>query len=157
MNRKVLTGITIGAVAVMAVVALSGCTTAGLADNGSEVTVPEGSTVVINSQTEGIWVSGTGEITITPDVATLRVGVESQAATVVNIGVLEKNFDNNDVVSPQTLLDKKLIDKIKGVMPEVKILANGNLSKALNIEGCQLSKAAEENITKAKGKIKHVA
>jgi len=82
MNRKVLTGITIGAVAVLAVVALSGCTTAGLADNGSEVTVPEGSTVVINSQTEGIWVSGTGEITITPDVATLRVGVESQAATV---------------------------------------------------------------------------
>ena len=82
MNRKWLTGISVGAVAVLAVVALSGCSAAGLADNGSEVTVPEGSTVIINSQTDGIWVSGSGEITVTPDVATLRVGVEAQAATV---------------------------------------------------------------------------
>jgi uncharacterized protein YggE len=67
---------------VLAAVALSGCATAGLADNGSEVTVPSGSTVVINSQTDGIWVSGTGEITVTPDVAILRVGVEAQAETV---------------------------------------------------------------------------
>ena len=67
---------------------------------------------------------------------------------------MEKSFDNNDIVNPQTLLDKKLIDKLKGKMPKVKILANGNLTKALNIEGCQLSKTAEENITKAKGTVK---
>ncbi|MCK5044844.1 50S ribosomal protein L15 [Candidatus Parcubacteria bacterium] len=89
-----------------------------------------------------------------PKLKGYRFGTKSLAATVVNIGTLEKSFDNNDIVNPQTLLDKKLIDKLKGKMPKVKILANGNLTKALNIEGCQLSKTAEENITKAKGTVK---
>ncbi|MFC1859994.1 SIMPL domain-containing protein [Chloroflexota bacterium] len=37
----------------------------------------------INSQQEGIWVSGQGTVTVTPDIATLRLGVEAQATTVV--------------------------------------------------------------------------
>jgi hypothetical protein len=40
--------------------------------------------VDVNSQQEGIWVSGQGEITATPDLATLYLGVEAQADTVAD-------------------------------------------------------------------------
>jgi uncharacterized protein YggE len=36
----------------------------------------------VNQQYAGIWVSGKGEVTVTPDIATLQVGVEAQEATV---------------------------------------------------------------------------
>lgn len=38
--------------------------------------------VDVNSQQEGIWVSGEGKITVTPDLATLYLGVEAKADTV---------------------------------------------------------------------------
>ncbi len=40
------------------------------------------STDASGSQTTGIWVSGTGEVTVTPDIAILQAGVEVQEATV---------------------------------------------------------------------------
>jgi uncharacterized protein YggE len=57
---------------VLAIVGLCGCT-AGPTTIG---------TVDLNSQQEGIWVSGEGKVTVTPDIATLRLGIEAQAATV---------------------------------------------------------------------------
>ena len=36
----------------------------------------------LTTQNTGIWVSGTGEVTVTPDVALLEVGVEAQETTV---------------------------------------------------------------------------
>ncbi len=39
-------------------------------------------TIDINNQQEGIWVTGQGEVTVTPDLATLWLGVEAQADTV---------------------------------------------------------------------------
>jgi uncharacterized protein YggE len=39
-------------------------------------------TVDISSQQEGLWVSGEGKITVTPDLATLYLGVEATAKTV---------------------------------------------------------------------------
>jgi uncharacterized protein YggE len=38
--------------------------------------------VVSSSQQEGIWVTGQGKVTVVPDVATLQLGIEAQAATV---------------------------------------------------------------------------
>jgi uncharacterized protein YggE len=38
---------------------------------------------VYSSQQTGIWVSGTGEVTVTPDVAILTLGVQAQETTVV--------------------------------------------------------------------------
>jgi uncharacterized protein YggE len=35
-----------------------------------------------NFQSTGIWVTGTGEVTVTPDIANLQVGVEAQETTV---------------------------------------------------------------------------
>ena len=60
---------------VLAVVGLAGCnpdTTGSIEIEGLN----------INNQQEGIWVSGQGEVTVTPDIATLRLGVDVQAASV---------------------------------------------------------------------------
>jgi len=60
---------------VLAIVGLAGCSP----DNTVPVEI-EG--LSISNQQEGIWVSGQGVVTVTPDIATLRLGVEVQAATV---------------------------------------------------------------------------
>ena len=66
MKKNWLVGISLALV--LAVVGLCGCA------------APEQINLV--SQQEGIWVSGQGVVTVTPDIATLRLGVEVQAATV---------------------------------------------------------------------------
>jgi len=40
------------------------------------------STSPVTSQNTGIWVSGTGEVTTTPDIASLEVGIEAQEVSV---------------------------------------------------------------------------
>jgi len=74
---------------------------------------------------------------------------------VVNLGILDKKFKEGEVVSPSTLLSKRIIRKIKGKIPKVKILGTGNI-KSLIIKNCLLSKTAEEKIKKAGGKIQNV-
>lgn len=68
---------------------------------------------------------------------------------IVNVGDLEKSFNDGDLVNPETLLEKRLIARINGRIPEVKILGSGELKKSLKIENCRFSKSAEE-ILKAK-------
>ena len=60
---------------VLAIVGLAGCNSA----NTAPIEI-EG--LSINNQQEGIWVSGQGEVTATPDIATLSLGVEVQAESV---------------------------------------------------------------------------
>jgi uncharacterized protein YggE len=59
----------IGLVLVLAAVGFSGCSTGETKLN-------------LNSQQEGIWVNGEGKVSAIPDIATLSLGVEAQAATV---------------------------------------------------------------------------
>jgi uncharacterized protein len=73
-NKKWLWAI--GAALIVPVVVFSGC--AGI-PGGVTNTGP----IKVVSQQEGIWVTGTGKMTVTPDLATLSLGVESQEATVV--------------------------------------------------------------------------
>lgn len=73
---------------------------------------------------------------------------------VVNIEILEKKFKSADVISPKVLLEKRIIRRILGRLPKVKILGSGKLTKKLIIEGCQVSKLAREEIEKAGGAIK---
>jgi large subunit ribosomal protein L15 len=78
---------------------------------------------------------------------------------ILNLETLEKKFKDLEKITPQILLEKKLIPKIKGRMPKVKILGRylpagqEKLTKKLIIEGCQVSKSAKEEIEKAGGKI----
>lgn len=73
---------------------------------------------------------------------------------VVNIETLEKKFKPGDKINPQILLEKKLVRRIKGRVPKVKILGKGRLTKALTIEKCLVSKKAKELIEKVHGLVK---
>ncbi len=73
---------------------------------------------------------------------------------VINVGVLEKKFAESDLVNPKILLERRLIRRIKGKIPKVKILGEGELTKKLTIENCEVSKSAKEAIEKAGGTIK---
>lgn len=81
------------------------------------------------------------------------VKVQNPALSVLNLDVLDKKFAEGEKVSPRTLLEKGIIDKIKGRVPKVKILGGGNVKKKLVIENCLVSKSAGEKIKKAGGKI----
>ncbi len=69
---------------------------------------------------------------------------------VVGLSTLEKIFNAGDTVTPAVLLQKGLIGNIKA---KVKILNNGEITKAVNLKNCFVSKAAKEKIEKAGGKI----
>jgi uncharacterized protein YggE len=73
----------IGLVAlVIPVVTLSGCYS-GIPSPGSRWTnLPATAQVNISNQQTGIWISGEGKVTAVPDIATLRLGIEAQMATV---------------------------------------------------------------------------
>jgi large subunit ribosomal protein L15 len=75
-----------------------------------------------------------------------------ERSMILNIENLEKKFEAGEVVNPKTLIEKKLIRKIKGKVPKVKILGKGKLTKKLIIENCQISKSAKESIEKGGGK-----
>lgn len=79
---------------------------------------------------------------------------EKSNLVVVNIEVLEKKFKSSEKISPKLLLEKKIIRRMKGKAPRVKILGRGKLTKPLIIENCQISKSAKEKIEKAGGKLK---
>ena len=42
----------------------------------------EGASIILSQQNTGLWVTGEGKVSVTPDVAILNLGVEAQAKTV---------------------------------------------------------------------------
>jgi large subunit ribosomal protein L15 len=73
---------------------------------------------------------------------------------ILNLDILEKKFNKGENVNPKILLERKIIRKIKGKIPKVKILGKGEITKPLIFENCQFSKSAKEKIKKAGGEIK---
>ncbi len=72
----------------------------------------------------------------------------------LNIDDITKRFEVGETVSPKSLLEKRLIRRIKGKMPVVKILGEGKIERKLIIEDCQVSNSAKEKIEKAGGEVK---
>lgn len=72
---------------------------------------------------------------------------------IINIKDLEKNFKEGDLIFPKLLIEKGLIRKMKGRIPEVKLLGQGKLTKKLIIKDFQISESAKEKIKKAGGTI----
>lgn len=66
-----------------------------------------------------------------------------QKPVILNYAILEKNFEEGAKITPIILLDKKLISKYKGRMPEVKILNGKDAKKKFIIEGCKMSKSVQ--------------
>jgi large subunit ribosomal protein L15 len=65
---------------------------------------------------------------------------------VVNLDALNKKFKDGEVVSPETLLGKKLLRRIKGRMPNVKILGRGALKKKLIFERVAMSQSVHSKL-----------
>ncbi len=77
-----------------------------------------------------------------------------EKATVVGLAVLNEKFNAGDIVSPKSLIEKKIIKKSSGKIPEIKILKNGTLDKSLAVTGCFVSGTAKKEIEKAGGTVK---
>ncbi len=89
-----------------------------------------------------------------PKLRGYRAQIAPKDTAVVNVGALEKNFNAGDVIKPAVLLEKKLVRRIKGKTPKVKVLGKGDITKSLVIENCSVSKQAKEKIEKASGTVK---
>ena len=67
----------------------------------------------------------------------------------VNVGTLEKKFENGAVVDIDALVKAGVL---KNSFDGVKILSNGSLTKSLTVKATAFSKAAKEKIEAAGGK-----
>ena len=83
-----------------------------------------------------------------------KVKSQKSKIAILNLETLEKRFNSGEKITPEILLERKIIRRIKGRLPKVKILSRGKLTKKLIIEGCQVSKSTREEIEKAGGSIK---
>ncbi|MEZ4195450.1 MAG: uL15 family ribosomal protein [Candidatus Paceibacterota bacterium] len=81
------------------------------------------------------------------------VNNERVLAVPVNLSKLEVAFTAGDTVSPKTLVLKGVVTTVRKKAPLVKILATGEITKKLTIEGCQVSATAKEKIEKAGGTV----
>lgn len=71
----------------------------------------------------------------------------------VNLSTLEELFSNGEEVTPLVLLERRVVSRVGGKTPKVKILGTGTLSKKISVKGCSLSKSAREAIERAGGEI----
>lgn len=81
------------------------------------------------------------------------VNNEKALPVVVNLKVLENNFETGDTVSPQTLLAKKVVSIARGKVPQIKILGTGELTKKITISGCIFSASVKAKVEKAGGSV----
>lgn len=70
--------------------------------------------------------------------------------SIVNVSTLEKYFSENEEVTPEILIDKKII---KTINDGIKILGKGEITKPLVVKAHQFSGNAKEKIEAAGGKI----
>lgn len=69
---------------------------------------------------------------------------------IINIGDLEK-FDAGSVISMEFLIEKGVLNHIAECYG-LKVLANGELTKAMTVQAAKFSESAKEAIEKAGGK-----
>ena len=72
---------------------------------------------------------------------------------IVNLKDLERKFNENEEVNPQTLVEKGLIRKGECV----KILGDGELTKKLTVKAHAFSASAEEKIKSAGGIVEKIS
>jgi large subunit ribosomal protein L15 len=72
---------------------------------------------------------------------------------IVNLMTIESVFSANDAVNPATLVEKGVIVTISGKIPQIKILGEGDITKAVKISGCKISESAKNKVEKAGGSV----
>lgn len=74
-------------------------------------------------------------------------------ATVVNVSMLASAYAAGASVTPSTLLEKGIIRRVGGKLPQVKVLAAGDITIALDVYDCEVSAAAKAKIEAARGTV----
>ena len=69
---------------------------------------------------------------------------------IVNVAALDKAFEAGETVTVDALIEKGLVKKVLG---GVKVLGNGELSKALTVQANAFSDSAKQKIEAAGGKV----
>ncbi len=77
----------------------------------------------------------------------------TERAVVVNLAAIEGAFSANEAITPTILVEKGLVSTWSGNIPAVKILGDGEITKALKVSGCAISESAKEKIEKAGGTV----
>jgi len=89
-----------------------------------------------------------------PKLRGYRFNPKSKSLVAINLSEIADKFKDGEAISPRSLLEKKMISKIKGKVPQVKILGNGELDKKLFVNSCFVSKTARDKIEKAGGEVR---
>jgi len=71
----------------------------------------------------------------------------------VSVATLNEVFAAGELVSPQSLFQKKIVRAHNGRTPKVKVLGNGEIEIALTYKNLIFSESAREKVTKAGGTI----
>ena len=82
-----------------------------------------------------------------------RAHIKRTKFAVINLEMLERYFEKGETVSARLLIEKKLVDTMKGRISKVKILGKGELTKPLFVQGCEVSSSAKKKIEKAGGNV----
>ncbi len=77
----------------------------------------------------------------------------SDAFKAINVSLIEAIFNTGDMVTPTTLVEKGAVATFSGNIPPIKILADGEITKAVKVSGCAISGSAKEKIEKAGGTV----
>ncbi len=88
-----------------------------------------------------------------PKLRGYRFKTMSRPESAVNLDVLDWVFSAGELVNPGTLVARRIVRRIAGRMPMVKILGTGEIRKPLRVEQCKASAGAKEKIEKAGGTV----
>lgn len=77
----------------------------------------------------------------------------AETVVIINVGQLEKAFDDGTEITVETLVSKGMIPSRHDAL---KVLGNGELSKKFVVKAHHFSKSAEEKIVAAGGKYERV-
>jgi len=74
-------------------------------------------------------------------------------SSVVSLSQLDAAFEKDASITPAILIEKGFVRSISGKTPVVKILGDGEITKAFKISGCEISASAKKKLEKAGGSV----
>ena len=76
-----------------------------------------------------------------------------EVSTVLNVDTLEMAFAAGEAITPSILIEKGLVSTKSGNIPTIKILGDGEVTKAFKLSGLYISGSAKKKIEKAGGAV----
>lgn len=74
--------------------------------------------------------------------------------TIINVALLEERFEAGEVVTPELLLERRIIKDLE--KDGLKVLGEGDLTKPLTVRAHKFSKSAQQKITAAGGSVEAI-